>query len=436
LKNYFDLDLAIRNVNILTMINDGIIKDGEIAIKDGEIKYIGNKAIPSNAKIKEEIDGNKMVAMPGLINCHTHAAMTLFRGYADDLPLMEWLNNKIWPLEAKLQAKDIYYGTLLACVEMIKSGTTAFADMYFFMDEVAKAVEESGMRAVLSRGLIGSAPNAKEALEESKEFVRKYNGAADGRITAMLGPHAPYTCPPEFLEKVIAAAEMLDVGIHIHVAETISEYEEIMKEYAKTPVQYLNSLGLFEVKTIAAHCVHLNDEDMAVLAEKNVGVAHNPKSNMKLASGTAPVDNMIKSGVNVGLGTDGAASNNTLSMVEEMRFAALLQKVSTIDPTVLPAYAVLKMATVDAAKVVGLEGKVGKLANGFKADIILIDFDKPNLRPHHDICAHIVYAASSADVDTVIIDGKIIMQGRKILTLDERLIVDKIEYNAKQLVGV
>ena len=434
MNSAIDIDLAIRDVDILTMADEEIIKNGEIGIVDDEIKFIGHKVIPSDARIKNEINGSKMVAMPGLINCHTHAAMTLFRGYADDLPLMEWLNEKIWPLEARLKAEDVYYGTLLACVEMIKSGTTTFADMYFFMDEAAKAVEKSGMRAVLSRGLIGVAPNAKEALEESKEFVQRYNGAADGRIIAMLGPHAPYTCPPEFLKEVIEVAGILDIGIHIHVAETLSEHEEIMKKYGKTPVQHLNSLGLFEVKTIAAHCVHLSDEDIAVLAEKKVGVAHNPKSNMKLASGIAPVDKMIKSGVDVGLGTDGAASNNSLSMIEEMRFAALLQKVAAMDPTAVPAYAALKMATVDAAKALGISDKVGKLAKGFKADIILIDFDKPHLYPHHDICAHIVYTVSSADVDTVIIDGKVIMKNRKLLTLDEKLVADKLEYSAKQLV--
>lgn len=421
--------ILIRNADILTMTGEReIISRGEIAISDTKILSVGPQgSAPQDFVADVEIDADNMVAMPGFINCHTHAAMTLLRGYADDLMLMEWLNDKIWPLEAKLQAEDIYYGSLLACLEMIKSGTTTFADMYFFMNEVAKATEESGMRAILSRGLIGIAPHGMKALEENIELVKQYHGSANGRITTMFGAHAPYTCPPEYLAKVIDAANQLKVGIHIHLAETLTEHRDILTKYGKTPIQHVDSVGLFHCHTLAAHCVHVDDVDIQILVDKNVGVAHNPQSNMKLASGIAPVTKMLAAGVDVGLGTDGASSNNNLDMLEEMRTAALLSKVSNMDPTVMPAYTALEMATSRGAKVLGLEDKVGQLKPGLKADLILVDFNKPHLYPRHDLYAHMVYSAQSADVHTVIIDGQLVMQDRKVLTLDEEDILQKVK---------
>jgi 5-methylthioadenosine/S-adenosylhomocysteine deaminase len=413
-----------------------VIANGEIAVSGNKLLAVGQQgSTPVDFKPDIEIDGSGMVAMPGLVNCHTHAAMTLLRGYADDLPLMEWLNNKIWPIEDKMQAEDIYYGSLLACLEMIKSGTTTFADMYSFMDKVADAVAVSGIRAVLSRGLIGVAPNGMQALEENKEFVRQYQGAANGRITTMIGPHAPYTCPPDFLAKVMEAAEELKVGLHIHLAETATEFADMVNQYGKTPIQHVDSLGLFKFHTIAAHCVHLDNRDIEILAKNNVGVAHNPESNMKLASGIAPVQKLLDASVNVGLGTDGASSNNNLDMLEEMRTAALLHKVATMDPTVMSAYQALEMATVNGAKVLGLENEIGQLKPGLKADLILVNFNAPHLYPRHDIAAHMVYAAHSADVDTVIVDGELVMQNRKVLTLDEAEILRKVAECTKKLVG-
>lgn len=420
--------IIIRGADILPMTgNQRVISNGEIAIEGNEILSVGEQgSLPAQFIADIEIDGSNMVAMPGFINCHTHGAMTLLRGYADDLPLMEWLNEKIWPFEAKLQAEDIYYGTLLACLEMIKSGTTTFADMYFFMEQAAKAVEQSGMRAVLSRGLIGVAPHGMQALEENKEFVRRYQGAANGRITTMLGPHAPYTCPPEYLQRVMAAAEELGVGLHIHLAETATEYADIVNQYGKSPIAHVESLGLFKYPTLAAHCVHLDQADIEILARRGVSVVHNPESNMKLASGIAPVPKMLQAGVNVALGTDGASSNNNLDLMEEMRTAALLHKVSSMDPTIMPANTALEMATVSGAKALGLENQIGQLKPGMKADIILVNFNAPHLYPKHDIYAHLVYSAHSADVDTVIIDGELVMQGRKILTLNEAEILEKV----------
>jgi 5-methylthioadenosine/S-adenosylhomocysteine deaminase len=416
---------------------ENIIDNGEIAIEAGKIKAVGPAGTAGGGWLADKvIDGRGMVALPGFINCHTHAAMTLLRSYADDLPLMQWLSERIWPLEERLTGEDVYWGTMLCVLEMIKSGTTTFADMYFFMDEVAKAVRQSGMRASLSRGMIGVAPTAQLALEESEAFVREWNGGADGRITTMLGPHAPHTCPPAYLEKVMALAAKLDVGIHIHLAETLPEVSEMRKEYGKTPIAHVNDIGLLDFPVLGAHCVHVSPEDMKIMKEKNVRVAHNPESNMKLASGIAPVPQMLADGITVGLGTDGAASNNNLDLMEEMRSAALLHKVNTMDPAAIPAYTALEMATVNGARTLGLEKEIGILGPGYKADIILMDFEQPHLYPRHDLIAHTVYAAQSSDVKTVIIDGRIVMENRKVLTLDETEVLRKVQEHALKLTGI
>lgn len=413
-----------------------VIRDGAVAVDGGEIVYVGPSArLPGGFEADRVIGGPEMVALPGLVNAHTHAAMTLFRSYADDLPLMRWLQDAIWPLEAKLKAEDVYWGTLLACSEMLLGGTTTFADMYFFMDEVAEAAAESGIRASLSRGLIGVAPGADKALKESRRFVRDWHGKANGRITCMLGPHAPYTCPPEYLKKVIKLAEELGVGVHIHLAETRQEIEEIQKQYGCSPVALVARVGLLDLPVLAAHCVHLSSEDIAVLTEKKAGVAHNPESNMKLASGIAPVVQLLEAGVTVGLGTDGAASNNNLDMFEEMRAAALLQKVANDNPEALPAYAVLEMATIGGARALGLGDEIGTLEAGKRADIILLNLRQPHLWPPHDAVAHVVYAARAGDVDTVIVDGEVVVENGKLLRVDVDAVLDNARRCALRLVG-
>jgi 5-methylthioadenosine/S-adenosylhomocysteine deaminase len=373
--------------------------------------------------------------MPGFINCHTHAAMSMLRGYADDMPLMAWLSEKIWPREAHLSEEDIYWGSLLSILEMVKSGTTTFADMYFYMDQTARAAEESGIRASLSRGMVGNGDTAEFAMRESEEFVREWNGKGEGRITCMLGPHAPYTCPPEYLERVIKLADTLGVGIHIHLSETSDEVKEITDKYKMRPIELMESLGLFKNRhVLAAHCVHLSETEMNILVNRKVGIAHNPESNMKLASGIAPVPELIKKGALVGLGTDGAASNNNLDMLEEMRSCALLHKVSVMDSTVLPSYQVLKMATRDGAKVLGIE-KLGALLPGYKADLIIIDLQKPHLTPLYNPYANIVYAAQSSDIKTVIIDGKVIMKEHQVITMDEEKIIFEAQKRGKDLIS-
>lgn len=413
---------------------DAIIDTGEILIEDGWITHVG---LPGSASgsfdMDEIIEADGQVAMPGFINCHTHAAMTLLRGYADDLPLMKWLTEKIWPFEGKMTGEDIYWGTKLACLEMIKSGTTSFGDMYDYMHQVARAVEETGMRAMLSRGMIGVGPNADQALVDAEALAKDWNGKADGRITVMLGPHAPYTCPPEYLDKVMNLAAKLKLGINIHVAETKTEYEDIQKQYGKTPVQHLDSLGLFKFPVLAAHCVHLDQTDMEILAQKAMGIAYNPHSNMKLASGIAPVAKLMELGATVGIGTDGTASNNNLDMLEELRVGSFLQKVSTMNSEVIPAYRALQMATIDGALCMGLGDRVGLIKEGMRADIILIDTTQPHMCPQHNLVANIAYSAGSSDVRTVIIDGKVVMLDRVVLTIDEERVMYEVKERAARL---
>jgi 5-methylthioadenosine/S-adenosylhomocysteine deaminase len=406
-------------------------QQGNIALYHGRISGVGQ--ISEEGDFDKIIDASGCVVLPGFINTHTHAAMTLFRSYADDLPLMEWLNTKIWPIEAVMTGPDIYWGTMLSILEMVKSGTTTFVDMYGFMDEVAQAVEESGMRAVLSRGLIGIAPNGETALLEAVDFVKNWQGKASGRITTMFGPHAPYTCPPDYLKKVMHYSDQLGVGMHIHLSETLTEVADIEKAYGKRPVELMDDIGLFDRHVLGAHLVHVNEQEIEILAKKKVGVAHNPQSNMKLASGIAPVTEMLKRGIPVALGTDGASSNNNLDMVEEMRSASFLQKVATMDPTSVPAYQALEMATRNGAIALRMENEIGQIAVGKKADLIIVDFQKPHLYPRHDAAAHLVYAAQASDVKTVIIDGKVIMENRQVLTMDEERILYEAEKNAREL---
>jgi 5-methylthioadenosine/S-adenosylhomocysteine deaminase len=431
------MKILIKNCTIIPMQGREVIwENGEIAIEDNFIVASGPMGtIGEEGHFQKVIDRSGLVAIPGFVNTHTHSAMTLLRSYADDLPLMQWLSEKIWPLEEKLTSDAVYWGSMLSILEMVKSGTTTFSDMYFYMDEVAKAVVNTGIRAVLSRGMIGVGPNGQFALEDSERFIREWHGKANGRIMTMLGPHAPYTCPPEYLQKVMALAESLKVGIHIHLAETKDEIRQINDQYHKTPVELVRDEGLLNYPTIAAHCVHLTERDIEILAAKGVGVAHNPESNMKLASGIAPVPGLLRAGVKVGLGTDGAASNNNLDMLEEMRTAALLHKVNTQDPTVLSAYETLFMATLGGAEALGISHQVGSIEPGKKADIVLFDFNKPHLYPRHQTCAHLVYAAQAGDVDTVIIDGKVILEERKLLTMDENEILTNITRVTGKLLG-
>jgi len=347
--------------------------------------------------------------------------MTIFRGVAEDQELDRWLSETIWPLEAKLESGDVYDGALLGCVEMIRSGTTCFADMYFHEDMVAKAVERAGLRAVLAPGIIEAEDGGRgdRLLREGVEFARKFHGFAGGRVRACLGPHAVYTCSPDLLVKVRERASELNVGIHIHLAESKGMVKSAKEKYGFTEVELLESLGFLKSDVLAAHCIYLSEEEMRVMAKRGVKVSYNPVANMKIALGVPKIRDLMGFGVVVGIGTDGPASNNDLDMFDDMRVGALLQKVFYMDSTVLPVRSVLRMATVGGARALGLERSVGSLEVGKKADIILIDFGKPHLTPVHDFYANVVYSARGSDVDTVVVDGKVLMEGGKVKTVDE-----------------
>ncbi len=410
--------ILIKNAQILTMTAPELQK-GDILIIEDKIAAVGQvprEMLTSSEKI---IEADNHLVMPGLINAHTHAAMTLLRSYADDLELMTWLHDEIWPAEDKMDAEDIYWGTMLAIAEMIKGGTTTFADMYGpFMDKVAEAVTSSGIRANLSRGCVGAADPDEVKIAENIALFEQYNNGADGRIKVWFGPHAPYTCSKEYLQKLAQAAWERGSGIHVHLAETTSELEQIKEGYGLSPVEYLAQAGIFDGPCLAAHGVWLSDEEIAFLKAKNVSVAHNPVSNMKLSSGAAPVAKMLACGLNVGLGTDGASSNNSLDMFKEMAAAAFLSKLSTMEPTSLPAYEVLKMATVGSAKALHWDKEIGTLEAGKKADLILLDLNQPHFCPWNNSVNDLVYSAKSSDVTHTIVNGQILMEERKLLTID------------------
>ena len=419
------------------MTDERIIKNGVIAIKNNEIIYVGEKATAPKITAEKIVDARDKVAIPGLINCHTHLAMTLFRGIAEDQPLTKWLKETIWPLEAKLQPEDVYNGALLGCLEMIKTGTTTFADMYYHEDQVAKAVEKAGLRAVLTQGTIevGDPKMGEKTLKNSINFATKYHEYADGRITTRLGSHAVYTCSPELLTKVRETASKLNLGIHIHLAESREMIKQVKQKYGSTEVELLKKIGFLGADVLAAHCIHLTRKEMRLLATHDVKVAHNPVANMKLAQGTAKIKDLRDLGLTVGLGTDGPASNNTLDMFETMKTAALLQKLTYLNPTVLPAYEVLKMATMNGARALEIEKDIGSLEVGKRADLILIDISKPHLKPLHNIYACIVYSARGSDVDMVAVDGKILMENQEVKALDEKAVMEEAEKIASDLLS-
>ncbi len=403
------------------------VLSGYMTIEDDLISYIGEEE-PLFEEGVQIVDGSRLLFMPGLVNTHGHTAMSLLRGYGDDLALQVWLQEKMWPMEEKFTGDDVYWGTSLSVLEMLKGGTTTFLDMYDHMDRVAEVVELSGIRAVLMRGVIGlcSEEVQNHKLAEAIAFASNWHGKAEGRITTMMSPHAPYTCPPEFFVKFVQAAHDLDLPMHTHMSETKREVEQNIADYGLRPVAHLEKLGMFTRPSLVAHAVHLNDEEIGILSRHNVGVSHNPGSNLKLASGVARVTDLLNAGVKVSLGTDGAASNNNLDMFEEMRLAALIHKGVSGDPTAVPAPQALRMATEYGAKSTFLD-KVGRLAAGMKADFIALDIDQPHLLPHTDLLSHAVYSASARDVEHVWINGKQVVKHGECLTLDEEAICRKAQ---------
>lgn len=428
--------ILIRNTDALTLDEQNrVLKNTNIAIDGKTIAAIGDA--PRDFAADEIIDGRDHVALPGFFNAHVHAPLSLQRGWAEDLPFDRWLNERIWVAESALTEEDVYWGAALAACEMIRNGIVAFADHYFWMDQVARVVAESGMKALLAWCIFGLGADKEvggASLERTEEFVQQWQNAGDGRVKTTLGPHSPYVCSPEFLRRATNAAAKLGVGIHLHVAESQEQVDRSLNEYGKTPVAHLASLGVFDVPTIAAHCLYLNDDDIAILADKRVTVPHCPKTYLKLAMGNARVPAMLARGVNVALGTDGPASNNTIDVLESARLATLWQKNEHRDPELMPSPQMLKLATQNGARALGFADS-GVLRVGARADVILFDFNKPHLRPRHDLAANIVHSAHANDVDHVIVDGRVLLRKGELTTLDEEKILREAEQRAFRLVG-
>ncbi len=429
------VDRLISGGTILVMDdNDNKIRNGAVAIEGEKIIAVGKKEdIEKTYVASEIIDAKDSLIMPGLVNCHNHAPMTYFRGLADDLELMDWLNNYICPAEAMFVNKEFsYLGGLLACAEMIKSGTTTFCDMYIFEDELARAAKKAGMRCLVGEVLFDfPSPNFKtpeEGLKYSEFLIQKW--ANDPLVNIFVEPHALYTCSSNLLRESKKLADKYGVYLGTHYLENMSEKETLTEKFGKSPTHFLRDTGYLSERFIAFHCVCLQEEDMRIFADYGCKVVHNPESNMKLASGVAPVPEMINAGLTVGLGTDGCASNNNLDMFQEMDTAAKLHKVARLDPTVMDARTVVRMATCEGAKALGMENIVGSLKPGMKADIIIINLNKPHLTPLYNEYSHIVYAVNGADVDTVLINGKVVMKNRKLLTLHEDEIMATVEETA------
>lgn len=424
------VDIIIRNSTVVTMDEQGhIFSPGAVAVRGNIIVGVGEEqevcGLFQGEKVIDALGG---IVMPGLINTHTHAAMTCFRGLADDLPLMTWLNEHIFPAESMLSADMVYQGTLLACAEMILSGTTTFCDMYLFEDAVAAAAQCAGMRALVGEVLYDfPSPNygpIEKGFEYTKMLIDKWG---DGPLVSIaVEPHSPYLCSAELLQKAKKLSDHYSIPLAIHLAETEHEVRQIQEKHGLTPVGHLAGLGILGPRMIADHCVALTHEDIVLLKQFDVKVAHNPESNMKLASGVAPLPELIGNGITVGLGTDGCASNNNLDLFQEMDSAAKLHKVSTLDPTVMDAQAVVKMATIDGARVLGMDARVGSLEAGKHADIIVIDIRKPHLTPMYNVYSHLVYAVTGNDVATVIIDGRIVMEEKELKTLDLEASIDAV----------
>ncbi|TVY11656.1 amidohydrolase [Paenibacillus cremeus] len=419
----------ITNGTFITMDEQTPIVKGYMVVEGSRITYLGKEAPQPQEQFDEKIDGTGKLYMPGFVNTHGHAAMSLLRGYGDDMALQVWLQEKMWPMEGKFTSHDVRIGTMLSLLEMIKGGTTTFVDMYDHMNQVAEASVESGIRACLTRGVIGLCPREVQdaKLAEAIQFAKDWHGQADGRITAMMSPHGPYTCPPDYIERIVQAAHDLNLPMHTHMSETAREVQDNVDQYGLRPVAHLEKLGVFSRPTLVAHAVHLTDEEIAILKQYDVRVSHNPGSNLKLASGVARVPELLKAGVLVSLGTDGAASNNNLDMLEEIRLAALIHKGVTGDPVAVAAWDALKMGTLDGAKSIWLND-VGMLKAGMKADFIAMDMEQPHFYPRTNLISHVVYSASSRDVTDVCIDGRFVVRKGECLTMDE----EKVKFEAQQ----
>jgi 5-methylthioadenosine/S-adenosylhomocysteine deaminase len=432
-----ECDLLVRNGTVVTMDRGmNIVENGSVAVRDGRILSVGpGRRLLSDFEPLEVVDAHGGIVMPGLVNTHTHSAMALFRGYADDYPLREWLERYMWPLERKfISPRFIRAGARLAICEMLRSGTTTFNDMYIFQDELAGVASEAGIRAVAGELIFefptACIPSPGEGMKHVGNMAGKWKGHP--LVTVAAAPHSPYTCSAEVFSNFRELTNRHGLQMHVHLSETAEEVRESRKRHGVTPVRYMHDIGALEGRTVAAHCVHLTSDDIRILAKSGTGVSHNPESNMKLASGVAPVPDMLSAGVRVGLGTDGAASNNNLDLFGEISSASRLHKVFSKDPTAVGAKAALEMATLGGARALGMEQEIGSLEKGKRADIIILDCAQPHATPLYNHYSHLAYSMSGHDVRTVIVEGRVVMRERELLTLDEQKVMKRaLEFGQK-----
>ena len=426
----------IRHLAIVTLDEAGtVLNDADLVVSDGRIAHLG--ATPLDLPADEVIDGSGRVAMPGLVNSHCHSPMTFERGWAEDLPFDRWLNEKIWVGESALTPDDVYWGAALAACEMIRSGTIAYNDKYFHMDRVAEVVRDSGMKAALTWTVFGIGDQAEVGrnLEGTLDWIREAHGSANGRIRTYLGPHSPYICPPEFLEKVVRAAHDLGQGIHLHLAESEEQVRQALERHGLRPVQHVDRLGVFDTPggCVAAHCLVIDERDTEILVEKGVHVPHCPITYMKLAMPFPPLRDRLAAGVKVCLGTDGPASNSDMDMFATVRQTALIHKYQALDPEQIPGDLALRLATQASAQALGFNA-MGVLRIGAPADLILVNLDAPHLRPVHSLIANLVHSAKGADVTDVMVEGRWLMRHRELQTLDEARILHEAERHAQAMV--
>jgi len=408
--------------------NCPVVRQCDIGIEGDRIAFVGEA--PMDFLPDKIIDGTDRLAIPGLVNAHTHAAMTLLRHRADDLPFMAWLFGNIIPMEDRLEPGDVYWGTMLAACEMLRGGATCFNDMYFPMDDMVRAGRDSGMRAVLSRGVTNAGCGEAAALaklEAVEAEIRQYRGM--DRLSFAMAPHAPYTCSPDYVRRIAALAKELGVSIHTHISESRDENAQIAEKYGKTPFEYFEDAGLFELPCVAAHCVHVTDEDIAIAAKHNVSVATNPVSNLKLSNGAAPVKKLLAAGVNVALGTDGAASNNSLNMIRELGYLCLVHKGFSEDAECVPAAQGLHIATMGGAKALDLAEQIGSIEAGKKSDLAILNLNYSHFTPRSNLLAALCYGAQGNEVETVLVDGEILLENGALTRLDE----ERIRWEAQKI---
>lgn len=424
------MSILYKNINYLDLENEKIIEGADIFIEGNLIKKIGNNL---QIKASEVIDGNFLLMTPGFVNGHTHLGMSYFRNYADDLKLMDWLENEIWPIENKLTADDIYWSSLLSICENIKSGVTNFCDMYYEMDRVCDATIISGIRGTLTRGLTDNDGKGKEKLKSVRELYNNYHNKANGRIKVVPAPHAIYTCSENFLREISDLSKDLDGIINIHLSETKGEVENSLKEHGMTPISYVNSLGLLDNHVIAAHCVHITDEEIAFVKDKKFYPIYNPTSNLKLASGFTPVEKLLKNNIIMGIGTDGDSSNNSQNLLQDMHIGAIVNKAREMDEQAVKAIEILKMATINGQKALGIS-KAGLIKEDYLADLTIFNLKSSNFTPKNNLINALVYSATAEDVKDVLCDGKFVMRNRELVNLDEERIKFEVNRHFEELV--